>query len=58
MTLAVLSAGSTKIDTCSGISTPSALDKVVCTNSEPREEHLRACPKLEVLDVFAEVSWL
>lgn len=39
----------------------SALDRVVCTNSVPQEEHLRACPKLEVLEVgnvFAEVSFL
>lgn len=37
----------------------SALDKVVVTNSVPQEEHLRHCPKLEVLEignVFAEVS--
>ena len=37
----------------------SAVDKVVCTNSVPQEEHLRQCPKLEVLEVgnvFAEVS--
>ena len=38
----------------------SALDKVVVTNSVPQEEHLKKCPKLEVLDVahvFAEVCW-
>lgn len=37
----------------------SALDKVVVTNSVPQDEHLRNCPKLEVLEVgnvFAEVS--
>lgn len=37
----------------------SAVDKVVCTNSVPQEEHVRQCPELEVLDVgyvFAEVS--
>ncbi|KAF2718646.1 phosphoribosyl pyrophosphokinase [Polychaeton citri CBS 116435] len=35
----------------------SAIDKVVVTNSVPQEEHLRNCPKLEVLEignVFAE----
>ncbi|PVH80301.1 ribose-phosphate pyrophosphokinase-like protein [Cadophora sp. DSE1049] len=35
----------------------SPLDKVVVTNSVPQDEHLRLCPKLEVLDVgqvFAE----
>lgn len=35
----------------------SALDKVVVTNSVPQDEHCRACPKLEVLEVgqiFAE----
>lgn len=35
----------------------SALDKVVVTNSVPQEDHLRSCPKLEVLEVggvFAE----
>lgn len=35
----------------------SALDKVITTNSVPQEEHLRGCPKLEVLEignVFAE----
>lgn len=35
----------------------SSLDKVVVTNSVPQGEHLRLCPKLEVLDVghvFAE----
>lgn len=35
----------------------SALDHVVVTNSVDQEEHLRECPKLEVLDVapmFAE----
>ena len=37
----------------------SALDKVVVTNTVPQEEHLKQCPKLEVLEVgsiFAEVS--
>jgi len=37
----------------------SALDKVVVTNSVDQSEHLRRCPKLEVLEVghvFAEVS--
>jgi len=37
----------------------SALDKVVVTNSVDQGEHLRRCPKLEVLEVghvFAEVS--
>lgn len=29
----------------------SDLDKVVVTDSVPQEEHLRACPKLEVLDI-------
>ena len=36
----------------------SALDKVIVTNSVPQEEHVKLCPKLEVLDVghvFAEV---
>lgn len=36
----------------------SALDKVVVTNSLPQEEHMKRCPKLEVLDIgtiFAEV---
>jgi ribose-phosphate pyrophosphokinase len=36
----------------------SALDKVVVTNSLPQDEHQKACPKLEVLEigiVFAEV---
>lgn len=36
----------------------SALDKVVVTNTVAQEEHLRRCPKLEVLEVghvFAEV---
>jgi hypothetical protein len=35
----------------------SAIDKVVVTNSVPQDEHVRLCPKLEVLDVspvFAE----
>jgi ribose-phosphate pyrophosphokinase len=35
----------------------SALDKVICTNSVPQEEHQRWCPKLQVLpvhEVFAE----
>jgi ribose-phosphate pyrophosphokinase len=35
----------------------SAIDKMIVTNSVPQEEHCRACPKLEVLDispVFAE----
>jgi len=35
----------------------SALDKVICTNSVPQEEHRRHCPKLQVLpvhEVFAE----
>lgn len=42
----------------------SALDKVVVTNSVDQADHLRRCPKLEVLEVgnvFAEVSvqyWL
>lgn len=39
----------------------SALDKVVVTNSVDQSEHLRRCPKLEVLEVghvFAEVSFL
>lgn len=38
----------------------SALDKVVVTNSVDQSEHLRRCPKLEVLEVghvFAEVSY-
>ena len=37
----------------------SDLDKVVVTNSVPQHEHLKRCPKLQVLDVghiFAEVS--
>jgi phosphoribosylpyrophosphate synthetase len=37
----------------------SSLDKVVVTNSVDQSEHLRRCPKLEVLEVghvFAEVS--
>ena len=37
----------------------SALDKLIVTNSVPQEEHVRLCPKLEVIDVahvFAEVS--
>ena len=37
----------------------SALDKVVVTNSVPQEEHMKRCPKLEVLEIgeiFAEVS--
>ena len=36
----------------------SALDKVVVTNSVPQEEHMKRCPKLEVLEIgeiFAEV---
>ena len=35
----------------------SALDKVIVTNSVPQDEHLRLCPKLEVLDsanIFGE----
>ncbi|KAF8543463.1 phosphoribosyltransferase-like protein [Trichophaea hybrida] len=35
----------------------SALDRVICTNSVPQEEHRRSCPKLLVLpvhEVFAE----
>ena len=39
----------------------SALDKVVVTNSVDQTDHLRRCPKLEVLEVgnvFAEVSLL
>ena len=35
----------------------SAIDKIVVTNSVPQDEHRRACPKLDVLDVspiFAE----
>lgn len=35
----------------------SALDKVICTNTVPQDEHRRWCPKLQVLpvhDVFAE----
>ena len=39
----------------------SALDKVVVTNSVPQEEHMKRCPKLEVLEIgeiFAEVSGL
>ncbi|KAI7624395.1 ribose-phosphate pyrophosphokinase [Hortaea werneckii] len=35
----------------------SCLDKVIATNSVPQEEHVRECPKLEVLEVgtvFAE----
>ena len=39
----------------------SARDKVVVTNSVDQTEHLRQCPKLEVLEVghvFAEVCWL
>ena len=35
----------------------SAIDKVITTNSVPQEEHLKKCPKLEVLEignVFAE----
>ena len=39
----------------------SALDRVVVTNSLPQEEHMKKCPKLEVLEigtVFAEVSRL
>ncbi|TGZ83782.1 ribose-phosphate pyrophosphokinase 4 [Ascodesmis nigricans] len=35
----------------------SALDRVICTNSVPQEEHKRLCPKLSVLpvhEVFAE----
>lgn len=38
----------------------SDLDKVVVTNSVPQDEHLKHCPKLEVLEVgtvFAEVSF-
>jgi ribose-phosphate pyrophosphokinase len=38
----------------------SALDKVVVTNSVEQQEHLRLCPKLEVLEVghvFAEVNY-
>ena len=37
----------------------SDLDKVVVTNSVPQHEHLKRCPKLQMLDighVFAEVS--
>ena len=37
----------------------SDLDKVVVTNSVPQDEHVKRCPKLQVLDVghiFAEVS--
>lgn len=37
----------------------SDLDKVVVTNSVPQQEHLKRCPKLQMLDVgqvFAEVS--
>lgn len=37
----------------------SALDKVVVTNTVDQDDHLRRCPKLEVLEVghvFAEVS--
>jgi hypothetical protein len=37
----------------------SSLDKVVVTNSVDQADHLRRCPKLEVLEighVFAEVS--
>ena len=36
----------------------SALDKVVVTNSVPQDEHMKRCPKLEVLEIgeiFAEV---
>ena len=36
----------------------SALDKVVVTNSVPQEQHMKRCPKLEVLEIgeiFAEV---
>lgn len=39
----------------------SALDKVVVTNSVDQADHLRRCPKLEVLEVghvFAEVIYL
>lgn len=39
----------------------SALDKVIVTNSVDQEEHMRRCPKLEVLEVghvFAEVRLL
>ncbi|KAG7004237.1 ribose-phosphate pyrophosphokinase 5 [Physcia stellaris] len=39
----------------------SALDKVVVTNSVPQEEHMKRCPKLEVLEIgeiFAEVGGL
>ena len=39
----------------------SALDKLIVTNSVPQEEHVKKCPKLEVLDVapvFAEVCQL
>lgn len=39
----------------------SALDKVVVTNSVPQEDHMKKCPKLEVLEIgeiFAEVSYL
>ena len=35
----------------------SAIDKLLVTNSVPQEEHMRLCPKLEVLDIspiFAE----
>lgn len=35
----------------------SPIDKLVVTNSVPQEEHMKVCPKLEVLDigtVFAE----
>ena len=35
----------------------SALDRVICTNSVPQEDHQRHCPKLSVLpvhEVFAE----
>lgn len=35
----------------------SALDRVICTNSVPQEEHQRMCPKLSVLpvhEIFAE----
>lgn len=38
----------------------SALDKVVVTNSVDQSDHLRRCPKLEVLEVghvFAEVRY-
>lgn len=37
----------------------SSLDKVVVTNTVPQDEHMKRCPKLEVLEVghvFAEVS--